>query len=49
MAGFGDYAMTRRTMIDFGADTALITAAFFVRNAVVLVGLAAIVLVAFAR
>ena len=41
--------MTRRTMMDFGADTALITAAFFVRNAIVLCGLMVATLVAFAR
>ncbi len=41
--------MTRRTMIDFGADTALITAAFFVRNAAVLIGLALALLIAFSR
>jgi hypothetical protein len=49
MAGFGDLAMTRRTMIDFGTDTALITAAFFVRNAVVLIGLVLAMLITFMR
>lgn len=41
--------MTRRTMIDFGADTALIAAAFFVRNAAVLIALALALLIAFSR
>jgi hypothetical protein len=41
--------MTTKSVIDFGADTALITAAFFVRNFVVLIGLSAFVLIAFTR
>ena len=41
--------MTTKTVVDFGADTAIITAAFFVRNAVVLIGLSVFVLIAFAR
>jgi hypothetical protein len=41
--------MTTKTVVDFGADPALITGAFFVRNAVVLIGLSAFVLIAFTR
>jgi hypothetical protein len=41
--------MTRKSMLDFGADTALVTAAFFVRNAVVLVGLSVVLLLALVR
>jgi hypothetical protein len=39
--------MTRNDMRDFGAETALVTAAFFVRNAVVLIALSAASLIAF--
>ena len=38
--------MTRNSMLDFAADAALIIAAFFVRNAFVLIGLLAIQLAA---
>ena len=38
--------MTRKTMLDVGSDIANITAAFFVRNAVVLTGLSVAVLLA---
>ena len=41
--------MILRTISGFAADTALITAAFFVRNAVVLVALSAFALIAFTR
>ncbi len=41
--------MTRKSMLDFGAETALVTGAFFVRNAVVLVGLTVVLLMALAR
>ncbi len=41
--------MTRKTLLDFGSDTALITAAFFVRNAVVLAGLSVFMLIALVR
>ena len=41
--------MTRKTILEYGADTADITGAFLVRNSVVLVGLCVALLVAFAR
>jgi predicted nicotinamide N-methyase len=41
--------MNRKTVLEFGSDTALIAAAFFVRNAVVLTGLSVFVLIALAR
>jgi hypothetical protein len=40
--------MTRQTILDFGTDTALITAAFVVRNAVVIILLSAFAFVALA-
>ena len=39
--------MTQNSMLDIAADAALIIAAFFVRNAFVLIGLTAIQLAAF--
>jgi hypothetical protein len=41
--------MNRKTILDFGSETALITAAFFVRNAVVLTGLSVFMLIAMVR
>jgi hypothetical protein len=41
--------MTRKSMRDFGADTAMVTAAFFVRNAFVLVGLSIVTVLALVR
>jgi hypothetical protein len=41
--------MNRKTILEFGSDTALITAAFFVRNAIVLTGLSVFVLLALVR
>ena len=40
----GNEAMTRQTISDFASETASITGAFFVRNAIVLIGLAIAVL-----
>ncbi len=40
--------MTRRAVLDLGLDTAVIAAAFVVRNAVVIAVLTALVLAAFA-
>lgn len=39
--------MTRNTMRDFGADAAVVIAAFFARNAVVLIALSALSLIEF--
>ncbi len=39
--------MTRNSMLDFGAELTLVTVAFFVRNAAVLGGLSAWMIVAF--
>ena len=39
--------IARKAVRDFGAGTALITAVFFVRNAVVLVGLSILALLSF--
>jgi hypothetical protein len=44
----GDQTVTRKTLLDFGADTAVITAAFVFRNAVVILALSAFALIAFA-
>jgi hypothetical protein len=41
--------MTRKAIFDISAETAVITRAFFVRNAVVLIGLTVALLIAFAR
>ncbi len=41
--------MTVKTIIDFATEAALVTAAFFVRNAVVLIGLSIFVLIALSR
>jgi hypothetical protein len=41
--------MTRKAILDFGADTAAITGAFFTRNALVLSALVVALLAAFAR
>ena len=38
--------MMRHYMLDFGAEAALVTAAFVVRNAVVLIGLSIFTLIA---
>jgi hypothetical protein len=40
--------MTARTILDLGADTAVITAAFVFRNAFVIVALTTFALIAFA-
>jgi len=40
--------MTSKTILDLGTDTAVITAAFVFRNALVIVALTAFALIAFA-
>jgi hypothetical protein len=40
--------MSRKTLLDFGADTAVIAAAFVFRNAVVILALTAFALIALA-
>lgn len=41
--------MNRKALADLGTDTAVIAAAFMVRNAVVLIGLLSFLLIALAR
>ncbi len=41
--------MTRKTLRDFGSDAADVTAAFFLRNAIVIASLVTFALIALAR